>query len=285
MAFQTSSKQWGTMVNKSFQASLGWLKQTNNDLGVPVNVGAAAVQTIDTAVAAVVDGTMLSNSTTIGSVDLTVANLAAQFSVAPHQRESNLVEPANLAKIRENHAGRLMKGFQDLVISAIAAGTPVLVETLPVGQVNFTTDGTDSEIAINLRLIASVVAQCIANHGNLDADDFAIVLDRRAFGNFVALRPVTGLTAPVRSDGVKWTFMGIPMFSIASSTYGLGEVSQYCAFVTNKENLAFAWDEPYIHGGGLVPYDDGSHKLVTIMTAAYGVIEDDFMGAILNSGS
>lgn len=281
----TTSTEWGRIVNKSMQANLKWLKHVNSDLGVPVSKGKITVQTVDSTASAIADGTMASNATTVTDVSLTVAAQKVPLVIEPHQLQSNLLEPANLAKIAANHAGKLLKAYQDLVIQAIATATPGIAETLPTGQVNFTTDGTDAEIAQNLRLMGSVVGQCIANHADLNPQDFAIVMDRRAWGNFTMLKSPAVL-GPVSADGgFNWTFMGIPIYSVASSTYGLGEVSKYNCYVTNSQNLAFAWDEPYIHGGGLLPFGDSTHKLITVVRAAYGVIEDDFMGGILNSGS
>lgn len=281
----TTSTEWGYIVNKSMLANLKWLKHVNSDLGVPVGKGAITVQTVDSTAAAVADGTLVSNGTTTADVSLTVAAYRVGLTIEPHMLESNLLEPKNLEKIAQNHAGALLKTFQDLVIQAIATGTPGINETLPTGQSNFRTDGTDGEIAQNLRLMGSVVGQCVASHGNLDPQDFAIVMDRRAWGNFVSLKS-TAVMGPMTSDGgFNWSFMGIPVYSIASSSYGFGELSKYCAFVTNKQNLAFAWDAPYLHGGGLVPYGDSTHKIITVVRAAYGVVEDDYMGSITNSAS
>lgn len=285
-AFTTTiAGQWAKAVSAQMAGNLRWLKSASAAYGVPVTSGPISVPRIDAgAPQAVTEGLAAAGDTVATDVALTGNMKKKVYSIPPSVADGPAISQVTIDEVIKNHASALLFEAQELVLTAIKTGTPALVETLPIGQMNFATDGTDAEIAQNLRLMGSVVGQCIANAQDLTPQDFAIIMDSKAWGNFTNLKS-TAVQGPISSDGgFNWTYMGIPVYSMASGTsHFLGDASDYCAFITNRRNLAFAYNDPKARG----PFVDNDEwtKIVTLLPFAYGVIEDDFMGAILNSAS
>ena len=283
---------YGKLVKKLLVGNQGWLNRTNNLATVPEGTTNGAVSlTYISAVtaAAVADGTVITNNTDSVTVAGVYIDYQAAVSLKPSQAKSFYIDAENMEQVAQSHADAFYIMQQNALVADLVASTPLTSanKTLTLGQIDFVTDGTQAEADDNLRNMAVVVALMQANH-NGQLDKLSIVMPPTAWANFVVLNSTTfkapvNVLQPSELDGATYSFIGIPIFVVAGAT-NFGGADNHVAFVTSKDNILLARQEPHLHGGGLIKASDGTTKMITIGPFAHAVITGRF-GEVINPSS
>jgi len=242
--------------------------------------GAVSLKYISAVTAsAIVDGTMVTNGTTTANVNGTYVDEQVTSAFLPSESWM-LTKPDEIAKIAIAHADALIKSAQNAAIADLKAGTALTggSQTLATGSVDFAA-GTLATARAALAIMAKVVSLALASFTNFNLDDFSIVMPPNAFGNFIALKAVD-MPVPqyFASDGL-WRFMGIPCFVITGAT-SFGGASLECAFVTCKDSVIMAREEPRLWTGGVYQANDATNKITTVMPYAHGVVNSFFLEVV-----
>jgi len=236
------------------------------------------------AAAAPVDGTMLANDLGTTQVALTLTDMEICISLAPSQYHSNVVTPANIAKMTTGAADEFIQDMQNAVIAGLKTGTPGDTNTLTIGQVDFVTDGTAAEAYDNLMELNGVVAFVMSNNADLLPSQLVMPVAPAAWANLVTIKCTEFATPQYFEMEGLYKYMGIPMFPIAGAT-NFGGAGLECLFCISNRSYANAYGSPKIHGGGWLAASDGYYKLILECPYAHGMILDDYQGAILNPAS
>jgi hypothetical protein len=277
---------YSNLVETIIVGNQGWLSRMNQLLEIPegAQAGSVTVTLLDAITAStIVDGTVLTNAAGQTAVAMTLADKAATLALKPSAARSSLAKPENMAIIAKGSADAIVKTCQEALIAALVAGTPDLSETLTVGQIDFTTDGTAGETIDNLRKMASLIVKCLVEHSDILPSDWTIIMHSGSLAKFSVLRAVGEQNAILGPQGI-FTFMGVPIYTLKYDT-NFGAATKYCAFMTCRRNVACKFLNVGLHGGGPIAASDGTTKWITIGSYVYGQITDNSIGGIINPGS
>ena len=237
------------------------------------------------------DGTPLTNGVSSAVVNGTYVDPNAPLVLTGDEIKSMYTDPDYLMEVTDACGNGLYLAVQNQLIADLIAGTPLSTETLPGGSANF--EVVSSNEAVLLGIMAKRVTYMMAYFGAAPTD-LAICMCAFAWANFVALR-ATGINNPVQMPDGSYSFMGVPIYvipgagaspgeAITGGATNFGAASQPCAFVTHRDSLLVAVEEPYIHGGGPIAASDGTTKWITKMPYAHALVNNHF-AEVLNSTS
>lgn len=198
------------------------------------------------------DGTLATNGVNSDGVDLTYVDQAVAFKFAASQAKSKITDPNFVAAVVASTKDAFLKAIQEVMVDDLIAGTPGLSQTLPAGQLNFTTDGTDAETRENIRIVNKAIAFLRATNTSGD-NPITAVAPYESWANIYSLANVIpGVTL---ADGADRPMLwGVPLFALEgdASLAGANEPTFY----------AFAKDAIGIAAGDVIVTHDLSHGTV-----------------------
>lgn len=234
------------------------------------------------AVSSVVDGTIPTNSYNSTSVDLTFVDQIVPVKYPPSQWDSISMSEQHLTKIIEASADALAVEAVRKLIDILIAATPGNSDTLPDGQLNFTTDGTDAEALQNIRFFLEAHDyQRVTNQGISDADICGI-LPYESFTNIRSLQFSGAGGNYVMRDGPDYVIDGVRVYPLTGDSDLAGATEPaYYAFI--RDSVAIAFGEPEVIYEGTFP--DGTKGFLLNGSYAHAVVRANGISEILNGAN
>jgi len=273
-------------------AAKAWLNKLNSafEINFASSGASATVNMWDSwTIATPAIGTQLSNGAANVQTALTLTSRSATMAVLPHQRNASYARPEAMASGAKQAASDLLAAFQNLVVAALKSASAGLSITLPAGYIDFVIPSAATNPDMVNNCVASVMRLLEfvrANVGGDWRDEDAWILGNPTS---VARFKASALGGQFKgyldrgTDG-QATFDGVPIYSLAGAA-NFGGASNETLFVGYKTGVAAKFDEPFVHGGGWRDTEDGGRAWTLISTLAYGVVETEFIGEIVNPGS
>lgn len=274
------------LVQKQLLAPKGILQFCSNlTSSIPMahRAGKITVPVISSlAVSSVVDGTIPTNSYNSTSVDLTFVDQIVPVKFPPSEWNAIASSEAHMAKIIQAAADALELAATRMLGDLLIAATPGNTDTLPDGQLNFTTDGTQAEALQNIRFFLEAHDYLrVTNQGISDAD-IAGFLPQESFTNIRSLQFSGAGGNYVMRDGPDYIVDGVKMhpFTGDSDFAGATEPAYY-AFI--RDAVAIAWGEPEVIWEGAFP--DATKGFLLNGSYAHAVVRANGIAEILNGAS
>lgn len=271
-------------------AMKGWsplLERVNRLDEIPNAYGAGAI-TVPTftglSAVSLTDGTSMTNQLSNSSSSLTFVDQIVPVKWTPSQNHSFTTEPYFLEQVVMSAKDVMIQAIQNSVIAGLIAATPGNSQTLPDGQLNFTTDGTDAEIRQNLRIFYKAVSYLIANNTGMNFDTTSVsglaILD--AWSNLQALDGSgTGI---VLDKAMNPVVKGVTVFPIAANTTFDG-ANEPCLYLFAKDAVTVAVGDAEIVSDPSVVGHDGFHLLAISMPYGHGITRASGTAEVINGAS
>ena len=230
------------------------------------------------------DGTMLANNAARTSVALTAFDGAHTISLLAYELDQFTRDPGALPAEVKAFANASVLAAEEIVIADLVAGTGGNEETLPVGQVDFATDGTVTERHTTLSALDVSIAFIRAATQSKPQDLF-ILMPSVCYGNFLTLINATAdATASITQYGEPVpTYRGIPVFVTAVTT-NFGAAAKDAAYVVHKDAETINW-QPFEMQPGFHKADDGLWKLIMSTYGHAGLIQASHYATVINPAS
>ncbi|HUW35308.1 MAG TPA: hypothetical protein VM223_27165 [Planctomycetota bacterium] len=282
-AFGTVTERFTGLFDALIKSDGGFLNMLNNTAIVPDATRAGAVTTrITTAVTlqTTTDGTLLANNAARTEVALTAFEGAHTISLFEYQL-AQFDGAAERAEVRAfTSAARVLA--ETTVIADLVAGTPGDAQTLPDGQMNFTTTGTDAQAYIAVDKLNAAIAYVDVNKA-IGGNTF-ILLNPTSYRKMISLRGTSRLRDDFDREGTFWFYLGLPIFK-TSVTTNFGAATKAAAFVVHSDAEALAWTDVYLPHEEFRHYGDGMWKLFMKTYGFAGLIQGSSFAEVLNGAS
>lgn len=223
------------------------------------------------------DGTARTNN---GAVTLqTLAFLNGIHTIKLFDSELAQFTPQRMAMETVAAGDAAVVQAQDALLVDYMGGTSDFVQTLTAGQNNFFTDGTDSEIRANLRILDNAIGHVLAITGQ-NFDDIFIAVPNVAvpttksnpWSNIWNLVQTTQLLQRDSKDGL-WRYKDVVLVGVNSTATGWGKWDQgTAAIVAHRDSAAVAFNGVKITPAR--PADDGLTQIDWKTSHAEGLIQD-----------
>ena len=286
-AFDTRTERFTELYNALLKSDGGMLNLLNDSALVPDGARAGAVTArVTTAVTLqdVTDGTMASNNAARTEVSLTA--FEKQHPISLHSYElAQFDGDSEIKEVRQFVSAARVMGEGE-VIADFVAGTPGATETLPAGQIDFATDGTDGEAYTTINALDAAIGYVEANtQGDPDAANRTfIVTTKTGWSNLKSLRGVSRLSRYFDKQNGRWYYDGYPIFISTVST-NFGGASKAAAFVAHGDAEALVWEEMEMPHDDFRHYGDGMWKLFMKCYGFAGLIQATHYAEVANPSS
>lgn len=282
----TLSRKYTAYVNALLKASSGFLDRLNSAFDWPEGGAAAGAITVNmlTSVGTtdIADGTILTDTSANTQTDLTFVNKAATITFKPGELRSIERKPDALKAYLVAAADAIRQAGQVDVLADLVAGTPGQSRALPAGQIDFGTDGTSAELWLAINEVDLAIAYIRANTTGRN-EDMSIIFPPAAYGNFTTNRQALISGSLLQKDSLS-TYQGIPIYSITGPA-NWGGASKSACFVLHRHCEAFAMEDVYMHGGGVMAASDGTHKMIFVGPYAAGLVNGNLCAEVTNASS
>lgn len=263
-AFGTDTKFFTKLFNAKLEASGSFTNLLNNTAIVPLGPIAGAITArITTAVVlqTPADGTMLANNAARTEVNLTAfrgVHTASFFADERGQWDADADARELDAFI---NAARLQAETEVITDWVAATLTAPLTSTLPVGQIDFLSDGTAAENYLALNALDDVLAQVVSATLGKSTGKIGIVTHPGALGNLWTLIDSNSSGPELRASGNSLVYRGYPIFVTDVDVAGWGDgAGEVAAFVFHTDAEALVWREAEIPFASPIPAQDGLWK-------------------------
>ena len=285
-AFAVETAAFTKLFNALLKSDGGFLAGLNNTALVPNAARSGAITArITTAVTltTITDGTMASNAAARTEVDLTPFQGQHVISLFPYETaqftaDSDAMEREVSATVS---AARVLG--ETTVLADLVAGSPGATQTLPDGQLDFTTDGTDAEAYLALDKLDQALTYVEANTAGGNGR-ISILTTVTGFGKLITLRQTSrGKTDFDRENG-QWMYRGWPIYPTTVTT-NFGTATKAAAFVVHHDAEALVFNELFIPQAEFKLGDDGMQKLFLQVFGFAGLIQATHYAEVVNGAS
>jgi|GEM_PF-2468972 len=284
-AFGTRTERFTELFNALLKSDGGMLNMLNDTAMVPEGAQAGAITTrITTAVTlqSTTDGTPLANNAARTEVGLTV--FEGVHTISLFEYELRQFDGKAEKKEVKAFVSAARVAAETEIIADFVAGTPGATETLPAGQINFGTDGTDAEAYTTIDKLDQAIAYVDVNTAGAEDGQTFIVVPKACYGKLISLRGVSRLRGDFDREGRRWYYQGYPIFK-TSVTTNFGGASKAAAFVVNVDAEALVWTDMTMPTEEFTHHSDNMWKLFLNTYGFAGLIQASHYAEVANPSS
>lgn len=279
------------IFNGKMTAQQRWLRKIRTDGRVSANAAAEGeikISFIPKSTASTpVAGTLNSNAVNMTAVSGTLTSREVTLLLPYHEFRAQITQPGGIEEVMENHAEALFTAGETALVADIVATAPVKTNTLPVGQIDFISDGTAAENYLAINALNKSLFQFVSQFNQYSfPGDYHIMLPATAWANIMTAREPHTNWLQVGSDGIA-RFKGVEMFPGDDAITDFGGANNTSAIIGHKDSFLFTFLEPFLSNNG--PFDAGDSQMrwTTNMPFAYATVGADaaskyFWAQVLN---
>lgn len=283
-AFGTRTERFTDLFNALLKSDGGMLTMLNDTAIVPDGARSGAVTArITTAItlADVTDGTMAANGAARTEVALTA--FVKQHPISLFDYELAQFDGDAEEKEMRQFISAARVAAETEVLADLVAGTPGATETLPTGQIDFATDGTEGEAYTTIATLDAAIGYVEANTQG-SPDNIFILVPAVGWSALKSLRGITRLARYFDKQNNRWYYDGYPIF-VTTVTTNFGTAGKEAAFVVHTDAEALVWNELFLPHEEFRHYGDGMWKLFIKCFGFAGLIQATHYAAVLNPAS